>query len=208
LRLFHGIANLIPMNELRQLRRGRTLTQAQLAERLRVPLNTFRMWDSGMRIVPPAVLRSVRVALVEYDRQNELLSLRTVAAEVGVHRSTLEIAIRTGRLAAHFLARSAFGRPIRRVTRADAERFRQSGYGRRAGLTASASPLPNVPDDYDMQLQAMRRRLSLTQAALAAEIGAAGKAVVYQWESRKRVPSPVFWRRLQELHPTDITSPD
>ena len=30
-------------------------------------------------------------------------------------------------------------------------------------------------------------------------IGAAGKAVVYQWEARKRTPSPVFWQRVQEL---------
>jgi hypothetical protein len=35
--------------------------------------------------------------------------------------------------------------------------------------------------------------------ALARRIGAAGKAVVYQWESRKRTPSPVLWQRVLEL---------
>jgi len=29
--------------------------------------------------------------------------------------------------------------------------------------------------------------------------GAAGKAVIYQWESRKRTPSPVLWQRIREL---------
>ena len=32
-------------------------------------------------------------------------------------------------------------------------------------------------------------------------IGAAGKAVVYQWEARKRCPSPVFWCRIMDLDP-------
>jgi hypothetical protein len=34
---------------------------------------------------------------------------------------------------------------------------------------------------------------------LARGFGAAGKAVVYQWESRKRPPSPVLWQRVLEL---------
>ena len=42
-------------------------------------------------------------------------------------------------------------------------------------------------------------RLDLSQADLAERIQAAGKAVVYQWESQKRIPSPVFWRRIEEL---------
>jgi hypothetical protein len=27
--------------------------------------------------------------------------------------------------------------------------------------------------------------------------------VVYQWESRKRCPSPIFWQRIQEIGATD-----
>ena len=30
-------------------------------------------------------------------------------------------------------------------------------------------------------------------------VGAAGKAVVYQWEARKRTPSPLFWQRIIAL---------
>jgi DNA-binding transcriptional regulator YiaG len=35
--------------------------------------------------------------------------------------------------------------------------------------------------------------------ALAERVGAANKAVVYQWESRRRRPSPVLWQRVQTL---------
>ena len=34
-------------------------------------------------------------------------------------------------------------------------------------------------------------------------VGAARKAVVYQWEARKRCPSPVFWQRIDALCRTD-----
>ena len=40
----------------------------------------------------------------------------------------------------------------------------------------------------------------LSQAQLATLVGAARKAVVYQWEARKRTPSPVFWQRITALH--------
>ena len=40
----------------------------------------------------------------------------------------------------------------------------------------------------------------LSQTQLATLVGAAHKAVVYQWEARKRTPSPVFWQRLAALH--------
>ena len=30
-------------------------------------------------------------------------------------------------------------------------------------------------------------------------MGAACKAVVYQWESQKRCPSPLFWQRIQDM---------
>ena len=41
----------------------------------------------------------------------------------------------------------------------------------------------------------------MSQTRFAELVGAAGKAVVYQWESRKRCPSPLFWRRIEELCP-------
>ncbi len=66
-----------------------------------------------------------------------------------------------------------------------------------------ATPVPltwaSVPEDYDVQLKALRRRLDISQSGLARLVGAAGKAVVYQWEARKRTPSPLFWQRVHEL---------
>jgi DNA-binding XRE family transcriptional regulator len=56
-----------------------------------------------------------------------------------------------------------------------------------------------VPSDWVRQLLHFRRELRLTQAQLAEQIGAAGKAVVYQWESGIRQPSPVFWLRNGQL---------
>ena len=68
-----------------------------------------------------------------------------------------------------------------------------------AGQEICPAPLPTVPNDYDRRLRALRRRLRLTQDGLARRIGAAGKAVIYQWESRKRTPSPVLWQRVLRL---------
>jgi ribosome-binding protein aMBF1 (putative translation factor) len=126
-----------------------------------------------------------------------LLSLDQLAKELGVHIRTLQAAARTGRLEAHFSVRSAFGRPIRSASRAAGERFLAPHY-RRFQETCPI-PLPLVPSDYDRHVRQLRRCLGLTQRALAQKLGAAGKAVVYQWESRKRTPSPVLWQRLLAL---------
>ncbi len=67
-----------------------------------------------------------------------------------------------------------------------------------------------IPLDYDVRIRAVRQGLGLSQARFAELVGAARRAVVYQWESRKRTPSPVFWRRIEKLCPTwdgrDLTS--
>jgi DNA-binding transcriptional regulator YiaG len=62
----------------------------------------------------------------------------------------------------------------------------------------------HAPDDFDRQLVALRMRLRITQTQLAARIGAAGNAVIYQWESRKRRPSSILWRRVIELAESGI----
>ena len=54
-----------------------------------------------------------------------------------------------------------------------------------------------VPANYPATLVGLRHRLGLSQQQLAATVGAATKAVVYQWESGKRKPSPVFWLRIE-----------
>jgi DNA-binding transcriptional regulator YiaG len=59
-------------------------------------------------------------------------------------------------------------------------------------------PLPWC-ENFHADLVGIRRRLGVTQSQLAASIGAAGTAVVYQWEVRKRKPSPVFWQKIPAL---------
>ena len=187
------------MNELRELRRATGLGQREFAALLSIPLETFRPWDSGRRVASVVVLQRARNAVARHQRQAELLPLDQLAKELHVHVRTLQAAVRTGRLDAHFSVKSVFGRPRRLATRAAAEQFMATHYRRFAGQQACPSPLLTVPNDYDQQLRALRRRLRLTQDGLARRIGAAGKAVIYQWESRKRMPSPVLWQRVIDL---------
>jgi transcriptional regulator with XRE-family HTH domain len=56
-----------------------------------------------------------------------------------------------------------------------------------------------VPTNFASRLIGLRLRLRLTQAELARRIGAANKSVIYQWETRRRTPSVVFWVRLEQL---------
>src|SRR4051812_8964754 len=111
------------MNELRELRRAIGLGQRQFAALLSIPLETFRPWDSGRRVVSVAVLQRAREAVSHYQRQHERLPLCQLATELRVHIRTLQAAVRTGRLAAHFSVKSIFGRPRRLATRAAAEQF-------------------------------------------------------------------------------------
>ena len=187
------------MTELRTLRRTVGLTQRECALLIEVPLGSFRMWDSGLRALPAPLLERARARIAQHKDETELLSLAQLARELGVHVRTLQRAVRTGRLAAKFSTRSAFGRPLRSATRAAAARFMATHYRRFGGQEKCMAPLPSIPVDYDRHLRTLRRRLRLSQAAFATRVGAAGKAVVYQWESRKRTPSPVFWRRIQAL---------
>jgi transcriptional regulator with XRE-family HTH domain len=105
------------VNALRQLRRNANLSQQQCAELLGVPVNTFRMWDSGLRPIPCGVIERVTVSLTEHARDTEPLSLDQFASEFCVHERTLRAAARSGRLVVHLSSQSAFGRPIRRATR-------------------------------------------------------------------------------------------
>ena len=187
------------MNDLRALRQRAGLSQREFAELIGAAFNSFRMWDSGLRPVPAPTLRRAHAALEHRAHQTELLSLGRLAGELGVHVRTLQAAARTGRLEVRFSTRSVFGRPVRLASRAAGEQFKRTHYRRFAGQAACPAPLPTVPADYDQQLKRLRRRMRLTQEALACRVGAARKAVVYQWEARKRTPSPVFWQRIQEL---------
>ena len=188
------------MTALRVLRRAVDLSQSEFAALMGVPTNTFRMWDSGLRLMPPQMLRRAKGAATDHARNAELLSLDQLARELGVHQRTLRAAARMGRLAVTFSIQSVFGRPLRLATRAAGQAFMRMHYrhyGRRSGPVVA--PFPSVPHDYDACLKSLRHRRRLTQTDLARLVGAANKAVVYQWESRKRIPSPVFWRRVEAL---------
>ena len=141
--------------------------------------------------------------VAHHRRQEELLPLGELARELGVHVRTLQAAARTGRLRAHFSVRSVFGRPMRCASRAAGQQFVARHYRCFSGQQICPAPLPTVPDDYDKRLRDVRRRSALSQDALARRIGAASKAVVYQWESRRRTPSPVLWQRVLELEASD-----
>ena len=87
------------MNELRELRRSIGLGQRDFAALLSMPLETFRPWDSGRRVVSAVVLQRAREAVAHHQRQHELLMLDQLAKELHVHIRTLQAAVRTGRLA-------------------------------------------------------------------------------------------------------------
>ena len=114
--------------DIRQVRRDVALSQQQCADLLYVPVNTFRMWDSGLRPIPAGILNRLRIAIEQRTQDSELLSLDQLARELHVHQRTLRDAARAGRLEVQLLPRSAFGRPIRRATRRAAAVFMRRYY--------------------------------------------------------------------------------
>ena len=185
------------MNELRELRRAIGLGQRTFAALLSIPIETFRPWDSGRRVVSIAVLQRARDAVADHQRQHEQLPLDQLAKELHVHIRTLQAAVRTGRLAAQFSVKSVFGRPRRLATRAAAAQFMATHYRRFSGQAICPAPLPTVPDDYDQHLRALRRRLRLTQDGLARRIRPAHTTL--DGDTRKRTPSPVLWQQVMRL---------
>ena len=189
---------------LRECRIALGQSQSSFAAMLGVSPESYRTWDAGRRATPPKILARARALATHRDEQ-ALLPLPVLALLIGVHVKTLRAAARDGRLPVTYDTRTTFRRLRARATPAAAGAFRRSYYGRtvrpadrRAPLTWSA-----VPIDYDVRIRAVRRSLGLSQARFAARVGAARKAVVYQWETRKRCPSPVFWQRIEILCRTD-----
>ena len=169
-------------------------SQAAFAAMLGASPESYRTWDAGRRATPLKILARAKTLATHRD-DHALLPLPVLALLIGVHVKTLRAAARDGRLPVTYDTRTTFRRLRARATPAAARAFRRSYYGRtvcpadrRAPLTWSA-----VPIDYDVRIRAVRRSLGLSQARFAARVGAARKAVVYQWETRKRCPSPVFW---------------
>ena len=175
-------------------------SQAAFAATLGASPESYRTWDAGRRATPLKILARAK-ALATHRDDYALLPLPVLALLIGVHVKTLRAAARDGRLSVTYDTRTTFRQLRARATPAAARGFRRSYYGRpvrpadrRAPLTWSA-----VPIDYDVRIRAVRRSLGLSQARFAARVGAARKAVVYQWETRKRCPSPVFWQRIEIL---------
>lgn len=179
---------------LRSCRQQLGVSQADFARVLGVPVNSLRMWDSGLRPTPARILEQAQSAAEAAVRDHQPLTLPDLAEVLNIHVRTLQAAARTGRLEVQYVTRSFFGKPLRFATRAAGRAFLRTYYKRYRGRAAGVFSVPRpVPSDYRHRLRELRRCLKLSQADLAELIGAANKAVVYQWESGKRVPSPVFW---------------
>lgn len=140
--------------------------------------------------------------LTEHERSTDLFTLDVLAREFHIHPRTLRAAARDERLQVQLSTRSVFGRPVRLATRVAMDEFVRVHYRQRYSRYAppvTAPPVLIVPANFATQLIALRVRFRLTQAALAQRIGAASKAVIYQWESERRTPSPVLWQRVEQL---------
>ena len=186
---------------LRECRIALGQSQAAFAALLGVSPESYRTWDIGRRATPSQVMARAQ-ALATHRDDHELLSLPVLALLIGVHVKTLRAAARDGRLPVTYDTRTTFRRLRARATHAAGTQFRRAYYGRPVKPVDRRTPLTwaSVPSDYDAQIRALRRAHGLSQGQLATLVGAARKAVVYQWEARKRTPSPVFWQRITALH--------
>jgi DNA-binding transcriptional regulator YiaG len=188
-------------SDLRDIRTRLGLSQAECATALGVAVETFRTWDAGRRPAPEAIVSQAR-ALKAKRPPHDRVPLQVLADEFHVHVRTLRAAAHDGRLTATFGPRPFFGKLTATATREAAARFmatwyrRTYGRGRRRPVAVCRVV---VPENYAATLVGLRHRLGLSQQQLAAKVGAASKAVVYQWESGKRKPSPMFWLRIQGL---------
>ena len=191
---------------LRECRIALGESQAAFAAMLGVSPESYRTWDAGRRATPPHILARAR-ALATHRDDHALLPLPVLALLIGVHVKTLRAAARDGRLPVTYDTRTTFRRLRARATLAAATQFRRSYFGRQVRPADRLQPLSwaSVPEDYDVQIRALRRARGVSQAQLATLVGAARKAVVYQWEARKRCPSPVFWAQIQAIS-TGVTS--
>jgi DNA-binding transcriptional regulator YiaG len=186
---------------LREIRTRLGFSQVECAARLAVAVETFRTWDSGRRAPPTDVVRRAE-ALTVKPRSQDRLPLQVLADELHVHVRTLRAAARDGRLQATFSQRPYFGKLTATATREAGARFMETWYRRSYGRGIRrpvAVCRVAVPATYAVQLVRLRLRLGLSQRQLAIKVHAASKAIVYQWESGKRKPSPVFWLRIQRL---------
>ena len=186
---------------LREIRTRLGLSQAECATALGVALETFRTWGAGRRPAPDAIVSHARTLQAKRPRHHRV-ALQVLADEFHVHVRTLRAAAHDGRLAVTFSSRSHHGKVTATATRDAGARFMATWYRRTYGRgRRRLVPVCRlvVPANFAATLVGLRRRLGLSQQQLADQVGAASKAVIYQWESGKRTPSPVFWLRVERL---------
>ena len=173
---------------LRECRIALGKSQAVFATMLGVSPESYRTWDAGRRATPPKLHRPRRGYWRRIATSTRSFRLPILALLIGVHVKTLRSAARDGRLPVTYDTRTTFRRLWARATLADTRAFRRSYYGRTVRPDDRRAPLTwaSVPDDYDAQIRALRRARGLSQAQLTTLVGAARKAVVYQWEARTR----------------------
>ncbi len=190
------------MPSIRDIRLATGHSQRAFAVLLGVPFETYRPLDSSRRPATPGLLQRAERVLDQHRRATELFTLDALADEFAIHPRTLRAAARDGRLRVQFSTRSVFGRPVRLASRAAIDEFVRRHYRQRYSRYVTPLPRPSVtvvPTNFASRLIGLRLRLHLTQTELARRIGAANKAVIYQWETRRRTPSVVFWVRLEQL---------
>jgi transcriptional regulator with XRE-family HTH domain len=192
----------VTVTAIREIRLAMGCSQRAFAERLDIPLQTYCPLDSSRRTVSSDVLERAAHILEAHRHQTELVTLDVVSAEFKIHPRTLRAAARDGRLDVHLSNRSVFGRPLRLASRSAVRAFVERYYRQRYSRFAPPLDPPRVslvPANCASRILELRLRLRMSQAELARRIGAANKAVVYQWESSKRTPSIVYWRRIEML---------
>ena len=188
------------VNAFRQSRRDAGLAQQEFAELVAVPLNTFRRWDSGWRAIPCDVLERAKVSVRNHATDTDLrrsINSRANSASIRGHYEPPhdEPACRTVFGAVGIRMADSPRNTTRRGCVHDAL-LQEVIFAVRA---QTPPPDTHVPSDYARRLRSLRRKLGFTRARLATRIGAAGKAVIYRWESEERHPSPVFWRAVECL---------
>src|SRR5262249_25610541 len=144
-------------------------SQSDFARRLGVAENSYRVWESGLRAAHAAIVAKAK-RLGETDG-GRLRSLHELASDVCVHARTLRKAAHDGRLVVRFSTRAVFGHVVAFASREAVQRFMRQYYRQTTRWNRPHAPvLSEVPIDYAQRLVDLRRRLGLSQSALAARV--------------------------------------
>ena len=182
-------------------------SQAAFAAMLGASPESYRTWDAGRRATPLKILARARALATHRDDHALLPLTRAPRCSSACTSKRCDQRPETDDCPVTYDTQTTFRQLRARATLAAVTQFRHAYYGRQVRPADRRVPLTwaSVPDDYAEQIRALRRSRGWSQAQLAMLVGAARKAVVYQWEVRKRCPSPVFWARIQALS-TGVTS--